>query len=162
MEVKTKIYSKKNFTEDNITELLESFNKGKLNGLLKVVFYDKENSRRVGLTDPEGKEEYVGYFATRKYLGRNPNVTYFYEYLGTLLDQYITYTTEGYIKNIGTKKVIRFESEPIAIGFQEYMKLNYKNFNSNVDVLRVAEIHGEYARNLSFANKFPELFEQLL
>lgn len=162
METKTRIYGKKNFTEDNIKELLDEFIKTKLNRLLKVTFYDKDSLRYVGITDTSGKEEYIGYQATKKYLARNPNVTYFYEYLNTLLDQFLAYHTDGYIKNIGVKKVIRFESEPISLGFCEYMRLNYKNFGSNVDIERVSEIHAEYARNLSFSRNYPELFESLL
>jgi len=162
METKILIYSKKNFTEDSIKQLLDEFSKTKLNSLLKVTFYDKDSLRCVGLTDEVGKEEYVGYQATKKYLVRDPNVTYFYEYLNTLLDQFIAYKTDGYIKNIGVKKVIRFESEPISLGFCEYMKLRYKNFSPNVDIGRVSEIHAEHARNLSFSKNYPELFESLL
>lgn len=162
METKMRVYGKKNFTEDSIKQLLDEFNRVKLNSLLKVTFYDKDFLRYVGLTGENGKEEYIGYQATKKYLARDPNVTYFYEYLNTLLDQFLAYKTEGYIKNIGVKKVVRFDSEPISLGFCEYMKLRYKNFNPNVDVDRVSEIHAEHARNLSFSKNYPELFESLL
>lgn len=162
METKIRVYGKKNFTEDNIKELLDDFNKTKLNNLLKVTFYDKDSLRFVGITDVNSKEEYIGYQATKKYLARNPNVAYFYEYLNTLLDQFVAYKTNGYIKNEGIKKVVRFNSEPIDLGFCEYMRLRYKNFNPNVDVERVSEIHAEYAKNLSFSRNYPELFESLL
>jgi hypothetical protein len=162
METKIRVYGKKNFTEDSIKELLDEFSKNKLNSLLKITFYDKDSLRYVGITDVNSKEEYIGYQATKRYLARNPNVTYFYEFLNTLLDQFIAYKTDGYIKNVGVKKVIRFDSEPIELGFREYMRLRYKNFNPNVDVERVSEIHADYARNLSFSRNYPELFESLL
>lgn len=162
MEKKIRIYSKKNFTEDSISELLDDFNRKKLNSSLKVAFYDKDSFRHVGFTDLDSKEEYIGYQTTKRYIARNPNVIYFYEYLNILLDQFIAYKTDGYIKNIGIKKVIRFNSEPISLGFCEYMKLNYRNFNSNVDIQRVSEIHADHARNLYFSKKNPDLFESLL
>lgn len=162
METKIRIYGKKNFTEDSIKELLDEFSKNKLNSLLKITFYDKDSLRYVGITDVNSKEEYIGYQATKRYLARNPNVAYFYEYLNTLLDQFVAYKTDGYIKNVGVKRVVRFESEPINLGFLDYMKLRYKNFNPNVDVDRVSEIHAEHARNLSFSRNYPELFESLL
>lgn len=160
MNSTVRVYSKKHFTEDNITELLSKFNEKYLSSKLTVYFYYKESFRMVSLTDSAHSEEYLGYQTTQKYLSRGTNPIYFYEFLNLFLDQFISYETDGYIKLDNIKKVTKFTRKPAFLGFREHLALNYAKFKT--DISPVIESHIRGAEGLSFSRNYPEVFQSLL